>query len=555
MYLAVKISLYGLAILARAGHVVLFQGIEIYIIILAYGAGVDYCLFLTARVREEREHNRGLPPRDAVANALGSVGAALTASAATVMGGIAMMMFAEFGKFREAGFAIPLSLVTVLCATLTFTPSLLCLVGRWAFWPQRLGQAAPDSPPPKGVLGWVFGSGELHWLWEKVGETLLRRPGKVWLGTVALMTPAVIIAALFYQRVSYDLIGSLPAVSKSVTGTEILAKHFPAGVMGPVTVLLIDPQVDFCKPPGRAIVARLTDRLVEQKAELGLADVRGLTTPLGIVGSSKRPFEKEDIPREVIEEAVNRMARERYTTDMGERGRIGTRLDVVLAQSPFSHQSIVDLEGVKTTIEEALPEDTRGKADLYFVGPTASVSDLAVVMQRDRSRIESLVLASVFVILVLLLRRILVPIYLLLSVLFSYYATLGTAFAVFWLLDPRGFMGIDWKVAIFLFTILIAVGEDYNIFLMTRIHEEDRNHEPLTAVTEALTRTGPIISSCGIIMAGTFASLLAGSLTEMKQLGFALVFGVLLDTFVVRPILLPSALILLRRLRQTEERE
>jgi RND superfamily putative drug exporter len=174
------------------------------------------------------------------------------------------------------------------------------------------------------------------------------------------------------------------------------------------------------------------------------------------------------------------------------------------------------------------------------------VRDLAAVTQQDRARIELLVLASVFVVLVLLLRRVVVPVYLLLSVLFNYYTTLGVSFAFFWLLDPHGFTGIDWKGAIFLFTILIAVGEDYNIFLMTRVHEEQRRHGLLRGITVALDRTGPIISSCGLIMAGTFASLLAGSLTEMKQLGFALGFGVLLDTFVVRPILVPAFLILLR---------
>src|SRR5437588_12398334 len=120
----------------KAVYVNLFQVIQIYITILAYGAGVDYCLFLTARYKEELDRGASLP--DAVAHAIGSVGSALVASAGTVMCGIGMMVFAEFGKFHEAGIAIPLSLFLVLCATLTFSSALLRLAGRWAFWPRRL---------------------------------------------------------------------------------------------------------------------------------------------------------------------------------------------------------------------------------------------------------------------------------------------------------------------------------------------------------------------------------------------------------------------------------
>jgi RND superfamily putative drug exporter len=150
-----------------------------------------------------------------------------------------------------------------------------------------------------------------------------------------------------------------------------------------------------------------------------------------------------------------------------------------------------------------------------------------------------------------LISRFAVTVYLIVSVVFSYLVTLGVTFAAFWAMDPAGFTGLDWKVPMFLFTILIAVGEDYNIFLMTRIDEEQQNHGPTDGVITALQMTGSIISSCGIIMAGTFCSLLAGSLVGLHQLGFALAFGVLLDTFVVRPILVPAFLVLLHEGRLT----
>jgi RND superfamily putative drug exporter len=332
-----------------------------------------------------------------------------------------------------------------------------------------------------------------------------------------------------------------------VAATRLLEEHFPSGVLGPTTVLIINRNVDFGSAQGRTIVAALTERLRAQRQELGLADVRSLTAPVGITAAAAHAFDSLNLPEDIHKLAVERGSLARYVTDMGERARIGTRLELILAESPFAHRSIDELGHLQQAVRAALPADTPTGSQFYFIGMTASMHDLALTIQRDRTRIEILVLASVFVILLILLRQVVVPAYLLLSVLFNYYATLGVSFAVFWLLDPPGFSGIDWKVAIFLFTILIAVGEDYNIFLLTRIHEEEKRHGPLGGVTMGLTLTGPIISSCGIIMAGTFASLLAGSLNDLKQLGFALAFGVVLDTFVVRPILVPAFLILLRR--------
>jgi RND superfamily putative drug exporter len=166
--------------------------------------------------------------------------------------------------------------------------------------------------------------------------------------------------------------------------------------------------------------------------------------------------------------------------------------------------------------------------------------DLARITESDRLRINALVLAGIFLILLLLVRRPWLAAYLLLTVLFSYYATLGatTLMAHFWHGRPLG--EVDWRVPFFLFTILVAVGEDYNILLVTRALDERRKRGAVAGMRRALARTGGTITSCGLIMAGTFATLMLAGLTTLVQIGFALAFGVLLDTFVVRPFLVPA---------------
>jgi RND superfamily putative drug exporter len=222
----------------------------------------------------------------------------------------------------------------------------------------------------------------------------------------------------------------------------------------------------------------------------------------------------------------------------------------VLAVPPFSPLGIEYLDRIEQSLGADLPEGLRQGAQVSLSGPAATVRDLRTVTRGDQTRIQVLVPAAVFVLLLIVFRRVAVSLYLILSVLFSYLATLGATFLVFWLLDREAFLGLDWKVPLFLFTILVAVGEDYNIFLVSRVEEERRTLGPVRGALQALARTGRIISTCGFIMAGTFAALFAGSFLTMKELGFALSAGVLLDTLVVRPILVPTFWILLHGRRR-----
>jgi RND superfamily putative drug exporter len=539
---AVKFSMSVLIICATWKWVKLFQGIEVYVAVLMYGAGVDYCLFLIARYKEEID--AGVSYEEAISNCVSKVGAAIAASAGTVICGIGMMIFAEFGKFHEAGIAISFGLTIVLIASLTFTPAFLRLAGKWAFWPQLRTERVSG--------GWISSSSlwsrlnEIHWLqntWDIVGQALIKTPMRIWLTSIALMTPFAIVGVVFYTHLSYGLLSDLSRSSKSVHGTESVRAHFPAGATGSISVFLQNKHVDFSdQATGVAFIEDLTESLYLRKEDLGLADIRSVAFP---VGGNERVA---DEPAGARRGAKMKKAKEYYVSSVSdpELNTHVTRIEITADVDPFSRDSITHLTRLEHEIKGMLPDALKsGEGTTIRVsGSTASIRDLKKVTDRDQVRIDLLVVIGVFVILVLLLRKVALCSYLIVTVLFSYLVALGATYAFFSLTDPH-FAGLDWKVPMFLFTILIAVGEDYNIFLMTRIVEEQEIHGPVKGVIEALSKTGRIISSCGIIMAGTFASLCAGSLKGMIQLGFALAFGVLLDTFVVRPILVPAYLILL----------
>ena len=528
-----------------------FFGMEVYITVVTYGTGVDYCLFLIARYKEELDKGLSLPK--ALTATLSQVGAAVLASAFTVICGIGMMVFAQFGKFREAGIGISLSLLVGLLAALTLTPALLRLCGRGAFWPFGRTERIPSE------AGWKTGTTLINRLvprnryqvfWEKIGELLIRRPGTILAACVLLMLPFATIGIYRYDFLSYGLLSELPPTKKSVDGAKAVQAHFPAGYAGPLTILVHENDPDavdgfFDTNEGTAALNELIGNLEERRAKLGIADIRYVDAPLGL---KNRPGPDAGAKERATHRIVVKKAKGYYVSTVPELKGAVTRVDVVFEADPFARESIAQLTDVQSAINTALATEPLAplrNAQFHFVGPTASIRDLKTVTDHDQIKIDLLVLGAVFIILVLLLRKPAISGYLIVSVFFSYFVALGVTFTFYWLKDPENFGGLDWKVPMFMFTILMAIGEDYNIFLMTRIEEEQERHGPIEGIRVAMLRTGTIISSCGIIMAGTFISLQFGTLVGLQQLGFALAFGVLLDTFVVRPLLVPAYLILL----------
>ncbi len=539
----------------------IFRTTKIFVIVILFGAGTDYCLFLIARYKEELQ--TGLAPQPAMAKALSQVGSALVASALTTIFGLGMMVFADFGKFSNSGPAIALCLCVALAACITLAPAMLRGLGRMVFWPfaatgqGTAGQKASAAPR--------FGR-----FWQRLADVVTARPGLILVVSLLILLPItrpvrVLVSDLFAGRaisqgprltvpVTYDLLSELRSDCPSVRGASLLWEYFPADQASPVTIVAFNPETDFDDKAGRRKLALLTKELSDFKyvdsdsnTVRPILSVRSLTEPMGDRPGSRSPLTPAG-RRNIVAKQNPRIKANFVSQTPPLKGKV-TRLELVFPYNPFSQESIRLL----TQVEDLLLEKAKDKDSPWFgtsfdmVGTTAGIRDLEAVTGSDRFRIQILVVIAVWAILIVLLRRPLVCTYLILSVLLGYYVTIGASELFFMWLHGDSFLGLDWKVPIFLFVILIAVGEDYNIYLATRVIEEQRRHGPMNGLRVALVCTGGIITSCGVIMAGTFASMATGTLRAMQELGFALSLGVLLDTFIIRTIMVPAFLAILAR--------
>jgi RND superfamily putative drug exporter len=215
-----------------------------------------------------------------------------------------------------------------------------------------------------------------------------------------------------------------------------------------------------------------------------------------------------------------------------QQGPPGTRLDVILRRDPFSTAAFEETPALRRVARAA------GGSNVLVGGPTAESYDYRKSATRDNYVILPIALLVVFVILAVLLRALVAPALLVASVILSFFAALGTG--IFFFNNVFGFAGVDPSLPLLAFVFLVALGIDYNIFLMARVREETLHHGTRAGMLRGLAVTGAVITSAGVVLAGTFSALAVLPLVFLTEIGFIIAFGVLLDTFLVRSVLVPA---------------
>jgi putative drug exporter of the RND superfamily len=528
----------------------IFTTSRIFIVVILFGAGTDYCLFLIARLREEASK---APWPVACRASLSGVLGALFGSAMTTIVGLGMLWIARFGKFHYTGPIIAICLLVGLLVCTTLTPALLRAIGPVAFWPSKVASGMPRN---LSLFGDAKRDSASSGMWGVIALWLTRRP----ITTLAIGLVLLAIPATYGFRgedtVTYDFSSQLSSSADSRRGLRLLSEQFDIGEINPVTVLIEYPQ-----DVERKEVEKRIRSLAKQLYGLdGVLAVRTVDDPLGDFPPDREMglLTSDAWKRRALRN--HRVAKRYFFSSLPEFENRLARLDVVVDGDPFAIETADRVSVIKTHLEQLTTADDSdiAGARVLLAGTTPSIIDLRSVTLQDNRRIKVAVVIAVFAVLWLVIRRFGLCLYLIATVLISYYATLGLTLMFFRYMYGDDFVGLDWKLPLFLFVILVAVGQDYNVYLVTRIVEEQRRLGWLAALRRAISRTGGIITACGLVMAATFFSMtasawlpvLAGaigfdqgnvvSLRGIVELGFALGLGVLIDTFYVRTILVPS---------------
>ncbi|MFE9958152.1 MMPL family transporter [Micromonospora sp. NPDC005299] len=446
------------------------QDLQTILLIVLFGIGTDYILFLLFRYRERLR--AGDDKRTAMIVSVQRVGEVITSAAGAVIVAFLVLLLASLGFFGSLGPALAIAVAVMLITSLTLIPAVVSLLGRYVFWPSKAWQRTPKAT-----------------LSRRLGTAVGRKPALVAAASGALLV--ALAAGVLGYKADYDFSSGFPQDTESAKAAADLQRGFAAGALAPTEVYLTTGN---------------GTPLTEQQ----VTDFAAAAAKAPGVGQVQPPERSSD-------PSV-------------------ARVNLLLNENPVSNEAITLVrDDLRSALHEAAPSGTKALVG----GTTAIFADINSANNRDLSVILPVAAALIALILALLLRSLVAPIYLVIAVLLNFGATLGATVYLFQGL--QGKPGVTFQLPIILYLFVVAIGTDYNILMIARLREEAREgNEPHQAAAIGVEHAGPTVAAAGLILAGTFGVLMLAPISFLQQMGFAVAIGIVLSAFVMSMFFVPA---------------
>ena len=492
------------------------------LIAILFGVGTDYSIFVLARYREERI--KGLSNEDAMRKSITWAGESITTSGMTVMISFGAISISSFAMLRTMGLVLALAVSISLLVSLTLVPSIALILGRRLFWP---------------ISGDRWKEFRIRYLKKRA----LKRGGyfrhaarisvkHAWpIFIIALLVSVPTTYAYLTQETSYDFIGGM-SENESIDGLNAMTESFGAGRISPTSVVIqFGQQVVFDNGSFDLQILDLVESISLVLSEFNnVHEVASPTRPNGEPINYSALSHLPEIERDLLQAEMMML--------IGVDNRT-VLLELVFDEAPYTKSSmelIVDIRGYLSDTASANP--LLQEATVLVGGESAGMVDVDEITSDEFRKMQIIVIIGVFIVLLLVLGSVMLPLFAILSIALSISWTLAATLFVFDLIFAEPVL---WLLPVVLFVVLMGLGMDYNVFILTRIREEmQKRGDHAKAIVEAVDRTGGIITACAIIMAGAFGTLMLSSTAILQEFGFALSFAVLLDAMLVRTYLTPA---------------
>ena len=484
---AYLVSVRLVALVGQRLDISIAPEVEPIMVALLFGVITDYGLFYMSRFRARLR--RGVEPRRAARETAEELTPLILACGIAVAAGAMALAVADLGFLRAFGPGMALAVLVGLAVTVTFMPALMALLGRALLWPSS--QRAPGPP--------VVQTGRL----DRLIETAVRAPGRT--AAVSLLALAVMSSGLLWMNIGNPLIRGLPADSEVRQAYEQLSAGFAPGAVSPATLVVTAPDI-----------ARQRQRLAAFQAVL--ANQPGVA---GVIGPATSPAEQG------------------YGI-VTSRGNNAVRFVIITEDDPLSATAVRLLRNLDARTAGLLEAVGFVGARAIYAGDTAITGELIDTAGGDLWRVGPVALFAVALVLAVFLRALVAPVYLVLLAALGPLAALGLAVVFF-----QGVLGhpeITYFVPLAAGVLLIALGSDYNIFLVGRIWDEAERLPLREAIVAAGSGASHAISAAGLILAASFAALALVPVEAFHQLAFVLAVGLLIDAFIVRTVLTPAVM-------------